>query len=144
MAKTPEQRRADNAAYMRRQRAEHPEKYKAKSQEFIARHHERIKAERNARYAKNKANIRAGRYGTVKELIDALLVLQGGCCAVCEKELAPWPSGATHIDHCHDTDVVRGLLCRSCNMKEGWVRRYGERLSAYLAKPPAAQLQELA
>lgn len=144
MAKTPEERRADKAAYMRRQRAEHPEKYKAKSREFNARHRERLNTERNARYAKNKADIRAGRYGAIKELIDALLALQGGRCAVCQKELAPWPSKATHLDHCHDTGVVRGLLCRSCNMKEGWVRRYGERLSTYLAKPPATQLQELA
>lgn len=144
MAKTPEQRRADNAAYMRRQRAENPEKHRAKSREFNARHRERLNAERNARYAERKADIRAGRYGTVKEMIDALLALQGGRCAVCDKELPPWPSKATHVDHCHDTGEVRGLLCRSCNTKEGWVRRYGARLHAYLAQPPAAHLRELA
>lgn len=141
MAKTPEERRADKAAYMRKQRAANPEKYRAKSREFNARHRERLSEERNANYAENKAVIRARRYGTTKEMIDAVMLLQQGCCAVCDKLLAPWPSTSTHVDHCHDTGAVRGLLCRSCNMKEGWVRRYGARLSAYLASPPAAALE---
>ena len=144
MAKTIEERRADNAAHMRRQRAENPEKYRAINRAFNARHSERLKIERNANYATNKADIRAKRRGTVKEMIDALLAAQNGNCAVCDKKLAPWPSPATHIDHCHNTGVVRGLLCRSCNMKEGWVRRYGVRLAEYLANPPAAELLEIA
>ena len=144
MAKTKEERRADKAAYMRLQRAQNPEKYRAKSQEFNARHRERLSTERNAKYAANKANIRAQRRGTVKELIDALFAAQDGNCAVCGKPLAAWPSTATHIDHCHDTGRVRGLLCRSCNMKEGWVRKHGARLLEYLANPPAAALLELA
>lgn len=140
MAKTPEQRRADKAEYMRRQRAANPEKYREKSREFNARHRERLCAERNANYATNKADIRARRYGTSREVIEALVALQGNKCAVCDKELGGWPSNATHVDHCHDTGVVRGLLCRSCNMKEGWVRRYGARLSQYLSAPPASRV----
>ena len=144
MAKTPEERRADKAAYMRRQRAEHPEKYKAKSQEFIERHRDRIKAERNARYSKNKAEVQAKRHGTSKPLLDAVLALQKGSCAICEKPLDPWPSVTTHIDHCHDSGEVRGLLCRSCNMKEGWVKKHKARLFAYLEQPPARNLLGLA
>jgi len=144
MAKTPEERRADKAEYMRRQRAEHPEKYRSKSREFIARHSDRIKTERNARYANNKADIRAARHGTTKALLDAVLVQQKGACAICDKPLAPWPSPATHIDHCHDTGHVRGLLCRSCNLKEGWVKKHKARLFAYLEQPPAKVIGELA
>ena len=144
MAKTAEEKRAINAEYMRRQRAQFPEKYRTKSREFLARHSERIKEERNAKYAENKAAIQAKRHGTTKELLDAVLALQGGACAICEKPLDPWPSVTTHIDHCHDSGEVRGLLCRSCNMKEGWVKRHKARLFAYLEQPPAKELMGLA
>lgn len=129
---------------MRRQRAENPEKYRAKSQDFTARNRERINAERNARYQANKADIRARRHGTTKEVVEALLVIQDGKCAICTKPLAPWPSLATHADHCHATGEVRGLLCRSCNMKEGWVRRHKDRLFAYLENPPARLARDVA
>lgn len=144
MAKTPEQKRADKAAYMRRQRAEHPEKYREKSRSFTARHRDRLMEERNAKYAENKAEIRAKRHGTSKALLDATLAMQKGACAICEKPLDPWPSVTTHIDHCHDSGEVRGLLCRSCNLKEGWVKKHKARLFAYLAQPPARQLREFA
>lgn len=144
MAKTADERRADKAEYMRRKRAEDPEKYRAKSKEFNARHRERLNAERNAKYAENKADVQAKRHGTPKELLDAVLALQGGACAICEKPLTPWPSTATHIDHCHDSGEVRGLLCRSCNMKEGWVKKHKARLFAYLDQPPAKKLLGLA
>ena len=137
MTKTIEQRRADKAAYMRAKRAEDPEKYRAKSRAFNDKHRERLNAERNANYAANKHEIRASRRGVTAAEIHAVAAAQGGKCAICEKHLAPWPDPATHIDHCHDTGKVRGLLCRSCNLKEGWVRKYGQRLAEYLACPPA-------
>lgn len=129
---------------MRRQRAEFPEKYREKRQAFNARHSERLKAERAAKYAANKQEIRAQRRGVSPSVIDAVMALQGGKCPVCEKPLPAWPSRQTHIDHCHDTGRVRGLLCHSCNGKEGWVRRYGAKLQAYLAAPPADEVLDLA
>lgn len=38
---------------------------------------------------------------------------QGGRCAICASELQD--SKNTHIDHCHKTNKVRGVLCRKCN-----------------------------
>lgn len=143
MAQTKEERRAANAARMRAARSENPEKYRKLSQAFNERHRERLKQERNAKYAANKAEIRAKRHGTERWVVDALRDLQKGLCAVCDKPLAAWPSDATHVDHDHATGKVRGLLCRSCNMKEGWVRRYGAKLSAYLSEPPAEKLAAL-
>ena len=55
-----------------------------------------------------------------------LFVFQKGCCALCDR---PRPQ---NLDHDHDSGLVRGLLCISCNKllgllgrsiankKEGW------------------------
>ena len=43
---------------------------------------------------------------------DEMLEKQNGVCAICGKE----PNGKRlHVDHCHETGVVRGLLCFRCN-----------------------------
>jgi len=39
---------------------------------------------------------------------------QGGGCALC-----PAPLGKPHVDHDHNTGVVRGLLCHRCNIRLG-------------------------
>lgn len=53
----------------------------------------------------------------------ALLVAQGGGCAVCGgKETHVHPSGKPKdlaVDHDHDSDQVRGLLCFNCNQGIG-------------------------
>jgi len=41
---------------------------------------------------------------------QAMLEAQQGRCAICER-----PMDQPHVDHCHDTGKVRGLLCSSCN-----------------------------
>ena len=86
----------------------------------------------------------AKKYGLDVATVGALFAAQGGKCAVCGKELPPWPSRRTHIDHDHETGKVRGLLCSSCNRYEGWVYRNGEKLRQYLLNPPAQSLLELA
>lgn len=51
---------------------------------------------------------------------DSLLALQGGACAICRTT----NSGKRmfHIDHCHTTGKVRGLLCSNCNVGIGNLR----------------------
>jgi hypothetical protein len=49
------------------------------------------------------------RYGISAEEADAMLVAQGGVCAICN--VAP----AVHVDHDHATGAVRALLCFNCN-----------------------------
>ena len=57
-------------------------------------------------------NQRKRAYGLEWETLDAMIVLQTGCCAVCSNVLE---DGVFHVDHFHDTGQVRGLLCGKCN-----------------------------
>lgn len=60
-----------------------------------------------------------------------MLEQQGNCCAVCLDPLVRTP----HVDHCHKTGVVRGLLCVRCNALMAALDRdgYVEAAQRYLA-----------
>ena len=45
---------------------------------------------------------------------DALLMAQCGKCAICGEVMT-----APHVDHDHETGIIRGLLCRQCNVGIG-------------------------
>jgi hypothetical protein len=66
---------------------------------------------------------------------QALVDMQRGQCALCL-------SGAVVpliMDHDHATGNVRGLLCRSCNTREGAAKPgASDVIDAYRANPPAA------
>ena len=40
---------------------------------------------------------------------------QDGKCAICDTNEPGGRFNTFHIDHCHTTGVVRGLLCSKCN-----------------------------
>lgn len=42
---------------------------------------------------------------------------QGGKCALCLEE--PSTQRGLHLDHCHETGEIRGLLCHNCNIALG-------------------------
>ncbi len=49
---------------------------------------------------------------------DILLKSQGGACKICGVVLS---AGARlHVDHCHTTGAIRGLLCNGCNAGIGF------------------------
>lgn len=85
-----------------------------------------------------------GEYGIDAATYEALLELQGGCCAICgrrpkTKRLA--------VDHDHSTGAVRGLLCPGddgCNHRLlGYVRDRVDLLQRaidYLNDPPIRRL----
>lgn len=57
-------------------------------------------------------------YGICEAQHDELLKKQGNRCAICRTD-KPGGNGSFHIDHCHSSGKVRGLLCANCNMALG-------------------------
>lgn len=51
-------------------------------------------------------------YGITTAMYDAILEYQGGGCALCG---ARAKSRRLPVDHDHETDEVRGILCAGCN-----------------------------
>ncbi|WUO43898.1 endonuclease VII domain-containing protein [Streptomyces sp. NBC_00285] len=55
-------------------------------------------------------------YGMTEAERDEMVAVQRGLCAICLT--AP----AVHVDHCHKTGRVRGVLCFNCNSGLGLLR----------------------
>lgn len=76
------------------------------------------------------------------EAFQEQLERQGNACAICRTtdpkrkgSKSPW-----HIDHCHVTGRIRGVLCALCNLGLGQFRDSPDLLEAaavYLRDPPA-------
>lgn len=116
----------------------------------------RVRAKVNARRkqpevaARRKGPERWRSRGLSDEQFHALLIFQGGRCALCSLQLenpANGRGGQVHIDHDHDHDCkrgcagcVRGLLCHRCNRggKPDSLEEL-ERRMAYLKNPPSKQ-----
>lgn len=58
-------------------------------------------------------------YGLSVEDVEAMDARQGGVCAICATP--PTSAKYLHIDHCHSTGKVRGLLCNGCNRALGFI-----------------------
>lgn len=73
---------------------------------------------------------------------EALYVAQGGFCAICRRATGKVKRLA--VDHNHETDEVRGLLCGRCNFdvlgKLGENPETYRRIARYLEDPPARKV----
>lgn len=67
------------------------------------------------------------RYGISACQYTRLRIEQGDRCAICREEVVE------HIDHCHTSGAVRGLLCGKCNRGLGQFGDDVTRLSAAVA-----------
>lgn len=71
-------------------------------------------------FKKKKATMKWQRieriYGISKEQFTAMLEQQSGRCPICSIEVS---ENKSHIDHCHETGKVRGILCSRCNQAIG-------------------------
>lgn len=76
------------------------------------------------------------RYGLSPEARAAMEVEQNGVCAICKQPETCQRNGRTKrlaVDHDHETDEVRGLLCSNCNRGLGLYEDDPERLIAAAA-----------
>lgn len=61
-------------------------------------------------------------YGISYEVYEQMLIDQGEVCAICQRPETKTSHGKLRplsVDHDHDTGIVRGLLCQSCNAALG-------------------------
>lgn len=107
-------------------RAANPERVAAMNAKFYAKYKETGRSASNHRKwcAANPDLVFASRrkhvlkkYGMTHDDYAALLAKQGGGCASCGGPANR--RGFFHVDHCHQTGVVRGLLCHGCNLGLG-------------------------
>lgn len=102
----------------------HPIQRKAIVKSWYRRNRTRILAQRKQYYQENKHRLKQAQpearrrhtlavYGITPEQFSAMLTAQGGRCAICRSDK---PFGKNfHLDHCHVTGRVRGILCKRCN-----------------------------
>lgn len=57
-------------------------------------------------------------HGIVPAEFDELMVKQGHSCAICKSSFTA-KTKEIHVDHSHDSGIVRGILCHSCNVALG-------------------------
>ncbi len=118
--------KACNLAAKRRRYADDPAKYIAMVKRWQQANPERV----NAYHRKNNARPERKRalrdqyyrrtFGISADEFDELLEQQGGGCAICGKR--PKRVASLHLDHCHDSGDIRGILCLSCNQAIGKFR----------------------
>lgn len=86
---------------------------------------ERAAYSRERRYALKHS---LKKYGLTLEEFDEMVRVRGGKCDIC-----PRRPKSLCVDHCHETGIVRGLLCSPCNRAIGQLGDTAEHLRRALA-----------
>ena len=58
-------------------------------------------------------------YGITLEDFDIIFKLQSNSCKICKNKNITGKNW--HVDHCHKTGKIRGILCQKCNQALGMV-----------------------
>lgn len=90
------------------------------------------------RYGRTKEQIRSYNrkraYGVTQEQFDQMVAEQNGLCLICgNPPSGKGKSNILHVDHCHDTGRIRGLLCTNCNCGIGFFKDDPELVKKALA-----------
>lgn len=69
--------------------------------------------------AKHRARVRRWHYKTNYGITESdkrfLEQSQGNRCAICQTHFSELDQRRIHVDHCHSTGKIRGILCHCCN-----------------------------
>ncbi len=109
----------------------------ARTPEQVAADEEKKSKQKKAKSKLSTDWTRCYTIGVTKEQYSQMFVEQEGRCAICGTHQDDLKI-ALAADHCHTTQVVRGLLCNKCNLFLGQVNDSVEFLSSaitYLQKP---------
>jgi hypothetical protein len=68
-------------------------------------------------YDRRVNNMLQKKYGITFAEREAMIQKQNDTCPICKGGL-----DKPHVDHCHDSGEVRGILCRSCNLILGYAK----------------------
>lgn len=68
----------------------------------------------NRRRLERKSKL-SRKYGITPVEYEAQLKRQRARCAICKTDLRKIPQQLVHIDHCHGSGKLRGILCGQCN-----------------------------
>lgn len=116
-------------AERRTQRAADPEAARAKDRAAraanldLARARDRRWKKNNPEAARRQNAVRRFRkYGLTPAQYERLVVRQLWRCALCQIDLDKLKPNHIHIDHCHKTNRVRGVLCSCCNVLLGMAK----------------------
>ena len=111
--KNPEDKKKHRARYDHLYRAR--EEVKKQKHNWYMENKEQELARKKLWYQKNKEKMRVDRniklYGVDKDRETFIIESQNYECICGRKLNEVW----THIDHCHKTGKVRGILCSECN-----------------------------
>lgn len=130
-------------AYARKWRAANPEHDRGLRRAWAAANPDKVKAQKLRRRLKkwpaDQAAARAWALQRHYQLsvpeYDALLLAQAGRCAICGTDKANGRGDKLHVDHDHESGLIRGLLCNKCNSALGYFNDSPKRLrraAAYL------------
>ena len=88
----------------------------------LARQHSKKRREENPEYMRDYRY--KSKYNMTYEEYLSLLQTQQGQCRICglSSEKAGGMGNKLVVDHCHGTEVVRGLLCTQCNTGLGYFK----------------------
>jgi formate dehydrogenase maturation protein FdhE len=149
----------DRREYIKAWRKAKPDKCKAASDRYRAKHPEKVKAmcdnwhernkERQRLYMAEQRKKHPERFKVVERRFhlkknfwmtlleyQKMFDAQNGVCAICG---SPPGKKSLAVDHCHSTGLIRGLLCSMCNRSLGGFRDSQELLASairYLEKKP--------
>jgi len=117
--------RAKRTAYMRVWREKNREKHNRLARES----HQRNK-NKHCDKRRNYELLKKFGIGLLEK--DSMVKAQQGKCWIC---MEPFRSTrSTHVDHCHETGAIRGILCHVCNTKLSWFERHRSSIVRYLER----------